>query len=89
MSSVSEMLNMDNVSKNMNKKLSKKNTKEIIEECGKLYNFDSKEVLKRLNLYKEKKEKLLIPFDGKIKEGCCKGIVKNHGLYTQCEKKVE
>ena len=42
-----------------------------------------------MNLYKEKKEKLLIPFDGKKKEGCCNGIVKNHGLYTQCEKKVE
>ena len=66
----------------------------MIEECGRLYNFDVKEALIKLNLEKEKvkkekKSKMLLPFDGKKKEGCCNGIVKNHGLYTQCPKKVE
>lgn len=66
----------------------------MIEECGRLYNFDGKEALIKLNLEKEKvkkekKPKMLLPFDGKKKEGCCNGIVKNHGLYTQCPKKVE
>jgi hypothetical protein len=30
-----------------------------------------------------------MPFNGEKKEGCCNGIVKNHGLYTQCTKKVK
>jgi len=78
------------------KKLTKKVVREMIEECGRLYNFDSKEALIKLNLEKEKvkKEKvkkstILLPFDGTKKEGCCNGIVKNHGLYTQCTKKVD
>jgi len=80
--------------KNAKKKLTKKSVCEMIEECGRLYNFDVKEALIKLNLEKEKvkkekKSKMLLPFDGKKKEGCCNGIVKNHGLYTQCPKKVE
>jgi hypothetical protein len=76
------------------KKLTKKYVHELIEECGRLYNFDVKEALIKLNLEKEKvkkekKSKMLIPFDGVKKEGCCNGIVKNNGLYTQCTKKVE
>ena len=78
----------------VSKKLTKKSVREMIEECGRLYNFDSKEALIKLNLEKEKvkkekKEKVLLPFDGTKKEGCCNGIVKNHGLYTQCPKKVD
>ena len=30
-----------------------------------------------------------MPFNGEKKEGYCNGIVKNHGLYTQCTKKVK
>jgi hypothetical protein len=30
-----------------------------------------------------------LPFNGEKKEGYCNGIVKNHGLYTQCTKKVK
>ena len=80
--------------KNAKKKLTKKSVCEMIEECGRLYNFDGKEALIKLNLEKEKvkkekKSKMLLPFDGKKKEGCCNGIVKNNGLYTQCPKKVE
>jgi hypothetical protein len=76
------------------KKLTKKSVCEMIEECGRMYNFDGKEALIKLNLEKEKvkkekKEKMLLPFNGKKNEGCCNGIVKNHGLYTQCVKKVD
>ena len=76
------------------KKITKKVVKELIETCGMMYNFDGKEALIRLNLEKEKpkkekKEKLLLPFDGRKREGCCNGIVKNNGLYTQCVKVVE
>lgn len=76
------------------KKLTKKVVKELIEACGVMYNFDGKEALIRLNLEKEKpkkekKERLLLPFDGRKIEGCCEGIIKNHGLYTQCMKVVE
>jgi len=76
------------------KSVTKKSVCEMIEECGRLYNFDGKEALIKLNLEKEKvkkekKSKMLLPFDGVKKEGCCNGIVKNNGLYTQCPKKVE
>ena len=30
-----------------------------------------------------------LPFNGEKKEGYCNGLVKNHGLYTQCPKKVK
>jgi len=30
-----------------------------------------------------------MPFDGIKREECCNGLVKNHGLYTQCSKKVK
>jgi chemotaxis protein histidine kinase CheA len=30
-----------------------------------------------------------LPFNGEKKEGYCNGVVKNHGLYTQCPKKVK
>lgn len=91
-----EMSNME-VSKSRSKivkKLTKKIVCEMIEECGRMYNFDGKEALIKLNLEKEKvkkekKEKMLLPFNGKKNEGCCNGIVKNHGLYTQCVKKVD
>jgi len=29
---------------------------------------------------------IILPFNYKINEKCCKGIVFNHGLYTQCTK---
>lgn len=82
------------VVKKVTKKLTKKYVHELIEECGRLYNFDVKEALIKLNLEKEKvkkekKSKMLLPFDGSKKEGCCSGIVKNNGLYTQCTKKVD
>jgi len=35
------------------------------------------------------KAKYPMPFDGIKREECCNGLVKNHGLYTQCSKKVK
>jgi chemotaxis protein histidine kinase CheA len=73
------------------------NVLKVVEECGSKYNFDSSEALREISeiLKPQKKEKLSskckypLPFSGTKKEGCCNGIVKNHGLYTQCEKKVK
>ena len=76
------------------KKYTKKYVHDLIEECGRLYNFDVKEALIKLcvekeKVKKEKRSKMILPFDGVKKEGCCNGIVKNNSLYTQCTKKVE
>jgi hypothetical protein len=66
-----------------------------VEECGKKFGFDVNEALRMLNLEKKvkksvkSKSKYPLPFNGLKKENCCNGIVKNHGLYTQCEKKVK
>ena len=75
--------------------VSRMSVKKAIEECGKKFGFDVEEALRMLNLEKkEKKEKVEkskypLPFNGEKRENCCNGIVKNHGLYTQCEKKVK
>ena len=34
-------------------------------------------------------ESIIIPHNGKVIEECCKGVLFNHGLYTQCKKKVK
>jgi len=74
---------------------SRMSVKKAVEECGKKFGFDVEEALRMLNLEKkEKKEKVEkskypLPFNGSKSENCCNGIVKNHGLYTQCEKKVK
>jgi hypothetical protein len=74
-------------------RVSKNSVKSVVEECGRLYNFDSGEALRLLgvesNVKVNVKSKYPMPFDGVKKEGYCNGIVKNHGLYTQCEKKVK
>jgi hypothetical protein len=94
MSNMEVSMSMSKSTTKIVKKLTKKSVCEMIEECGRMYNFDGKEALIKLNLEKEKvkkekKEKMLLPFNGKKNEGCCNGIVKNHGLYTQCVKKVD
>ena len=92
---MSMSMSNSNVNVVVSKKLTKKVVREMIEECGRMYNFDSKEALIKFNLEKEKvkvkvkKSNILLPFDGTKKEGCCNGVVKNHGLYTQCTKKVD
>jgi len=68
-----------------------------LELLSKKYNFEVEEALIYLNesksekLKKEKSENVSypLPFNGEKKEGYCNGIVKNHGLYTQCTKKVK
>ena len=66
-----------------------------VEECGNKFGFDVNEALRMLNIEKKvkksvkSKSKYPLPFNGEKKENCCNGIVKNHGLYTQCEKKVK
>ena len=48
------------------------------------------ESLKKVEPKIEKlKAKYPMPFDGVKREECCNGLVKNHGLYTQCSKKVK
>jgi chemotaxis protein histidine kinase CheA len=67
---------------------------------GKKYNFEVEEALRYLSEEKSKKSKksekskVLVakypmPFNGEKDEKCCNGVVKNHGLYTQCPKKVK
>ena len=34
-------------------------------------------------------ENIILPHNGIIIEDCCKGVLFNHGLYTQCKKKVK
>ena len=41
---------------------------------------------KRINT---KDKDIILPFCGVINEDCCKAIVYNHGLYTQCTKKTK
>jgi hypothetical protein len=41
---------------------------------------------KRINT---KDKNIILPFCGVINEDCCKAIVYNHGLYTQCTKKTK
>jgi len=79
----------------MSKSMSIESVRKLVEECGRLYNFNGEDALRMLG-YDEKvkrvkveKSKYPMPFDGSKKEGYCNGIVKNHGLYTQCEKKVK
>ena len=55
------------------------------------YGIDTDIMKTVLNSYISKNEihnnkKIILPFCGKINEDCCKGIVFNHGLYTQCTK---
>jgi len=72
----------------------------VIEYCSVKYGFDKEEAMKEMNIEygkKEKKERsekkeknnIVLPFSGGKKEGCCGGLEKSHGLYTQCEKKVK
>ena len=85
-------------SSNSNSRMSVNKVVELVEKCGNKFGFNVEEALRFLNIEKkekkgkkEKKEKCKypLPFNGSKNENCCNGIVKNHGLYTQCEKKVK
>ena len=81
----------------MSKSIMSKCVVYAVELLGKEYNFDVEEALKKLNVDVKKVEKVEkvekckypLPFNGEKNENLCKGIVKNHGLYTQCGKKVK
>jgi len=66
----------------------KKEVKVVIEEKI----IEEKEVvIEEKEVVIEEKEvviekKIPLPFNGEIKEECCQGVEKNHGLYTQCMK---
>ena len=70
----------------------------LVRSLGEMYNFDSEEAIKKMNLddvigvkksknVKEVKSKYPLPFNNKKNENCCNGLRQNHGLYTQCESK--
>jgi hypothetical protein len=48
----------------------------------------AKEVKAKEVKAKEVKSKYPLPFSGVSKVGCCQALRQNHGLYTQCETKV-
>jgi hypothetical protein len=66
-----------------------KSMEEVVKRCCEKLNYDSECLIKMLKESDVKKVNYPLPFDGKKKEGNCNGIVKNHGLYTQCENKVK
>ena len=103
---MSQTMNIMNIKKSVMDNLYNMNVnicKEKILECGKLYNFDGEEAVRRLlvenNVDKVVKEKVVkdiapaksvypMPFNNEKNEECCSGIRQNHGLYTQCENKM-
>jgi chemotaxis protein histidine kinase CheA len=93
--SMSKSSNMSVLDSNVLPKVVRKfDLKSVVDNLSKKYNFEVEEALRYLNEENLKKSKKLcaaypMPFNGDKKEGCCNGIVKNHGLYTQCTKKVK
>jgi hypothetical protein len=75
----------------------------VVKECSKHYDFDFEEAMIRLGLKeesdvnkvlkekkeekKEKNKKIPLPYNGEEDKNSCCGLIQNHGLYTQCEKK--
>ena len=69
--------------------LSKVENVENVENVKKSKAKKSKDLAPPLSkVEKVEKRKYPLPFNGLKNENCCNGIVKNHGLYTQCEKKL-
>jgi hypothetical protein len=64
-------------------------SKNLVRSLGEMYNFDSEEAIRKMNLDVKKeikeKSKYPLPFNNKKNENCCNGLRQNHGLYTQCE----
>jgi len=91
------------VESKVDSKFVSKPVKKVVERLSEKYNFEVEEALRWLSEPKSKSKskskslsaplpkvvsKYPMPFDGLKRENCCNGIVKNHGLYTQCSKKV-
>jgi hypothetical protein len=53
------------------------------------YNIEKSKLLEFLENNKKEinEENIILPYYGKIFENRCKGIIFNHGLYTQCNEK--
>ena len=69
---------------------------ESVAKCGLKYGFsveEALEYLKESSATPSRKSvegfKYPIPYEGEIREECCKGLIVNHGLYTQCVKEVK
>lgn len=49
------------------------------------YNTDTNININRINDTIDSNKSIILPFCGVINEFCCKAVVYNHGLYTQCK----
>ena len=54
-----------------------------------VYKVSNKSIEKRIVKNKKTKSAFPLPFSGEMLEGCCHGLKKNGGLYTQCEVLVK
>ena len=94
---------MNTNSKNVNKAMENM-MRAVVVECSMRYNFDASEMISYLlgmecspklssksksSVSKDMKCRFPIPYNGILKENCCKAICKNQGLYTQCSTIVE
>ena len=57
---------------------------DAINMLSKFYNINDFEILSFLESNSNTNSEIILPFCGKINSECCKGVVFNHGLYTQC-----
>jgi hypothetical protein len=70
------------------------NIESAIKLISDYYNIEKntlKEILNSFNSDKNdniKQDEIILPFCGIINEDCCKGVIFNHALYTQCNKKT-
>lgn len=48
------------------------------------YNINNFELVSFLESNSNLNSNIILPFCGKINSECCKGVIFNHGLYTQC-----
>tara|TARA_B100001769_G_scaffold230701_1_gene193060 strand:- start:99 stop:710 length:612 start_codon:yes stop_codon:yes gene_type:complete len=60
---------------------------ESLNIISKHYNIEVDELKKNLDtkyMRTYKRKEIILPFTGNIKKECCKAVIYNHGLYTQC-----
>jgi len=69
--------------------------KVALNEVADFYNINLPDLVKYCNSFLEveckasitnSKREIILPFCGKIYENRCRGIIYNHGLYTQCNR---
>lgn len=67
--------------------LNEKSFTESLNIISEHYNIEVDELKKTLDakyMRECKTSEIILPFTGKIKNECCKAVIYNHGLYTQC-----